>query len=204
MPTGYTAAVQDGKVTTLRQFAMQCARAFGATITMRDDPWDKAIPDRFEPETRYYDEGIEKTWTILAELLTLSDAECERRATAEHANLLDSHRQYLRNKDQSRQRYEAMRDQVIAWQVPEEIASLRTFMLEQLTQSIDFDCDTKYNPEEPKVLTGEAWRSSTLAQAAKDLGYYIEKRQEEIERAASRNHWLASLREALIADGTNG
>lgn len=49
MPTGYTASVADGTTTTLRAFALQCARAFGATVTMRDDPMSAEIPERFEP-----------------------------------------------------------------------------------------------------------------------------------------------------------
>lgn len=37
MPTGYTASVQEGKVTEFRDFAMECARAFGALVMMRDE-----------------------------------------------------------------------------------------------------------------------------------------------------------------------
>ena len=45
MPTGYTADIQDGKITTLREYALSCARAFGALIMMRDDPHDAPIAD---------------------------------------------------------------------------------------------------------------------------------------------------------------
>ena len=48
MPTGYTAGVQDGTVTDFSEFALQCARNFGALVTMRDDPWSTPIPERFE------------------------------------------------------------------------------------------------------------------------------------------------------------
>ena len=50
MPTGYTADVGDGKVVEFSEFVMQCARAFGALITMRDDPHDAPIPDEFSPD----------------------------------------------------------------------------------------------------------------------------------------------------------
>lgn len=48
MPTGYTADVQSGKVTDFAEYAMNCARAFGALVLMRDDPSDADIPERFE------------------------------------------------------------------------------------------------------------------------------------------------------------
>ena len=35
MPTGYTAAVCSGEITEIKDFALSCARAFGALITMR-------------------------------------------------------------------------------------------------------------------------------------------------------------------------
>jgi len=55
MPTGYTAAVQDGTIKTLSEYAMSCARAFGATITMRDEPSDAVIPDEFTPSPYHKD-----------------------------------------------------------------------------------------------------------------------------------------------------
>lgn len=42
MPTGYTADIKDG--ITFRDFALRCARAFGATIMQRDE--DISIPPR--------------------------------------------------------------------------------------------------------------------------------------------------------------
>jgi len=49
MPTGYTYPVVEGKITEFSDFALSCARAFGALITMRDDPHDTPIPETFEP-----------------------------------------------------------------------------------------------------------------------------------------------------------
>jgi hypothetical protein len=51
MPTGYTAPIADGM--TFEQFALGCARAFGALVTMRDEPSDAPIPERLEPDTPF-------------------------------------------------------------------------------------------------------------------------------------------------------
>ena len=53
MPTGYTASVADGRVTEFAPFALQCARAMGALIMMRDEPHDAPIPERFEASDYY-------------------------------------------------------------------------------------------------------------------------------------------------------
>lgn len=53
MPTGYTAAVEDGTITEFDDFAWQCARAFGALIMMRDDPMSAPIPQKFEPTAEH-------------------------------------------------------------------------------------------------------------------------------------------------------
>lgn len=41
MPTGYTDAIKDG--ISFNQFILSCARAFGALITMRDEP--SSVPE---------------------------------------------------------------------------------------------------------------------------------------------------------------
>lgn len=48
MPTGYTADVADGKITDFVEYALQCARAFGACIMLRDEPISSEIPE-FQP-----------------------------------------------------------------------------------------------------------------------------------------------------------
>lgn len=51
MPTGYTSGVAVGKVTDFREFALQCARAFGACISLSDESSDTPIPEEFKPDS---------------------------------------------------------------------------------------------------------------------------------------------------------
>jgi hypothetical protein len=43
MPTGYTCDVQNGKVTELKDYLLDCSRGFGALIHMRDERMDTPI-----------------------------------------------------------------------------------------------------------------------------------------------------------------
>lgn len=47
MPTAYTADIAKG--ITFKQYAMNCARAFGALIDLRDKPANCEIPDVVYP-----------------------------------------------------------------------------------------------------------------------------------------------------------
>ena len=199
MPTGYTADVGDGKVTDFRDFAMQCARAFGACVVMRDDPWDKPIPV-FQPDTTYFDEMVARAQKALIELPTLSAEECEKRATHTYADQLDEHRLYARQRAEKRRRYEDMIRKVQAWSPPtSDHMEMKSFMLEQLRTSIECDCSERYCSAEPERQSGEAWRAERVVQAERDLAYGEKHRREEIERTDGRNKWVADLRASLVS-----
>ena len=53
MPTGYTAYIKDGDITTGKDFLKLCLRNFGVAIDMRDEPLSKPVPTQFEPNPYY-------------------------------------------------------------------------------------------------------------------------------------------------------
>lgn len=195
MPTGYTHDVQTGKITELDDFAMSCARAFGALISMRDDSSDAPIPERFEPNTKYNDEEIERAEALLGKIINLSSEECERRAQANYRAAVEAHHDQLRGGAEEKSRYTGMLEKVEAWAPPESLKGLHDFMIEQLRGSIKFDCD--YESEPPVLLAKEDWRQAQMEKAGRDLAYHTKARGEEIGRVKNRNEWLADLRGAL-------
>jgi hypothetical protein len=197
MPTGYTAAVQDGKITEFSMFALQCARAFDALIDMRNEPPGAPVPDRLEPHTSYYDDLIAAATARLTETRGLTEEECTKRATAAHADALDQHRQRQRERVEQRIRYEVMLTKVEAWEPPTpDHVGLRDFMVSQLRESIRFDCDgMKWS--DPQLQSPEDWCAAMITSAERDLEYGTDKRREEIERTEKRNQWLTDLRASL-------
>lgn len=196
MPTGYTADVQDGKITDLRPFAMRCARAFGALITMRDSPFDAPIPPKLEPSTSYYDELIAQAQESLTRLPAMTPEECDAAAVADYERAIASWNERAQTRTLHRRRYEDMIGKVNAWHPPEAVMPLKDFMLEQLARSIDFDCDGKYDSK-PRPITGAAWHQQQISDASRDLSYGLERRAEEIARVDGRNLWLDALRVSL-------
>jgi len=196
MPTGYTHEVQTGKVTTLNEFAMICARAMGACVTMRDDSSDVEIPERFEPNTKYHDEQIDEANALLDSLVAMNISDAGMKATKEYEESVASIDEYIQNKKNYRTNYESMIKKVSLWEVSGDVAGLKDFMLSQLTQSIDFDC-SDYAPELAKKIDGATWIEDQRSKAIRDIDYHTQERQKEIARVRDRNQFLSDLRLSL-------
>ncbi len=53
MPTGYTAMFLENSEMTFEQWALQCSRAFGVLVHMRDEPLGVDIPIVVQPSSYY-------------------------------------------------------------------------------------------------------------------------------------------------------
>lgn len=199
MPTGYTADIADGKAVTFEEFAWGCARAFGALITMRDDPRDAEIPGRFEPSSYHADE-YEKALVKLAEVKAWSMEKARQEADATYHR---AHTAWVESQERQkamRARYEAILDQAMAWEPPSpEHQGFKDFMVEQLTESMRFDCPEEGRSwwSEPTPLGAADYRDEQIAKAQRDIEYHAEQHAAEVERTTERTLWVRALRRAL-------
>jgi hypothetical protein len=69
MPTGYTYNIKDG--ISFKEYAMNCAKAFGACISMRDEP-NKEIPNEFKPSS-YHEDRVVEIQKEIDELIKLTE-----------------------------------------------------------------------------------------------------------------------------------
>lgn len=195
MPTGYTAAIADG--ITFQQYALNCARAFGALVTMRDDPADAPIPEKFEASDHHTTALAEST-AELARISGLSDSALR----AEHAAALqihaDEHQRRVTECAELRAKYEAMLAQAKAYKAPTpDHERYAEFMVEQIAESISFDCkvyERAAPPADPHL-----WRAQECARLVKDIEYHQKGHREEIERTEKRNAWISALRASLAS-----
>jgi len=195
MPTGYTCKVQDGRVTKLRDFALICARAFGATITMRDDSSDTPIPERFEPSD-YHTKRTKEAEERFNWLKSLTHEQADQEAKALYEKRVLDQKASLERIAQESARYRKILTQIQRWQVPEELKNLKDFMTEQITSSLESDCETSYYGK-IKPLTGDEWLLAEMKAVNEDIEYHTKEYAEEVKRVDGRNHWLAMLRASL-------
>lgn len=195
MPTGYTAAVQKG--ISFDEYALNCARAFGALVTMRDEPSDKAIPEKLEPSDYHLKAKVELE-SKLKDFSVIGNIEASKRALKE----FDAAELYRANKLKEEGviegRYNEMLSKAKEWVSPsKDHDKLKEFMISQLEESIKFDCGSSYYEKPTAKITGDQWLSEQIGKAHKDIAYHIGKYREEVKRTDSRNEWIDLLRKSI-------
>jgi hypothetical protein len=195
MPTGYTAEIYDGKEVTFKDFVMECARAFGALITMRDDPSHTAIPEEFLPSMWNADE-LEKARARLAQVRSWDEEQSESESQKDYSEAMQHWHKRIIEMAELCLRYEAMLAKVQAWEPPTaNHQGLKDFMIQQLESSIDFDCC--YKLDMPHKLPGGDYKAQQIKAAERDIQYHTAEQKKEVERTQERNAWVRALRESL-------
>lgn len=196
MPTGYTADIKDG--IDFKTYAMNCARAFGACITLREESGGgDRIPASFEASD-YHLKAAEKARSDLAALDAMTPAELERASASDWDNNEKMRLMRLEEKRKQREAYEAMLAKAVAWKAPTpDHENLRKFMREQIEQSINFDCDGDYDTKQAERLTAEAWAAGLRNKLARDVDYHEKNYADEVSRAAKRTEWVRALLASL-------
>lgn len=197
MPTGCTAAIADD--ISFEKFVWNCARAFGALVMLRDDQ-NAPIPEKFEPST-CYSQWADEARAQIAALEALSGDELAIAVSGAHEAATAEWRKRETEKDALRNKYNAMLAQVVQWEPPtSEHQGLKTFMVEQIRQSIDWDCAPT---PAPTNLDPATWKASHLEFHRRALARHEQSQVDEIERAKERAEWVKALRESLPQPGVN-
>jgi hypothetical protein len=198
MPTGYTAKIGDTDI-SFKDFALHCARAFGACIMQRDAPIDE--PPKLQEVDNYHLKQVALAQEKLRALALMPIETARTRAEEEYAQTLKNAEEGSARDARLKERYEAMLVHVDAWQPPTpDHQGLKDFMAQQLKESISFDCGSTYWQEVKaglKCLTAEEWVLKEKAQLAKDLDYHTKNLAEEEERTKGRNAWITALKDSL-------
>ena len=195
MPTGYTSVIAEGF--TFEKFAMTCARAFGAMILMRDESTDAEIPDEFKPSEHHLVK-LHAAQARQSALLGMSHPEMEAGVALANQTAQESYKTRRAGKDKLQAQYEAMLVRVQAWTPPTaDHEGLKKFMVDQITQSLDFDCGVGCIEDEPQPRLASEWLNDEFAKVNRDIAYYTKAHAEEVERTNDRNNWLKALRASL-------
>jgi len=194
MPTGYTADLEG---VSFPEFALRCARAFGALIDLRDEPLDAPLPDRIMAST-HSQKQLTTLFNTLREVESW-DAPCASgEARVAHKKALQRREGDLKESNATRKCYEGMIQRVKDWAPPTaEHTGLKDFMLKQLTESIKFDCWGEKNFPMPQAQSGLEYQHRRLCGVLQDIEYYAKSYQEELERLRERTKWLRELRLSL-------
>lgn len=195
MPTGYTADIKDG--ISFEQFTLNCARAFGALLPMRDLPNSAEIPERFEASP-YHLGKLTEARNILRWYEGFSEDEARMGAANEYEQEEHNRKRRLCENQNVLECYRGMLRQVQAWEPPSaDHVKLKTFMVKQIEESIKRDDSTEYLSKPTAQLSPTEWLESKKAKALQDIEYHKAQWAEEVQRTEQRNRWLKQLRGSL-------
>lgn len=194
MPTAYTCNLIKEEELSFKDFALKCARAFGACIDMRDEPTDAPIPEEFKQST-YYKEKLNHAKEELELFKKMTDEDFKSKAEENFKAELKYYEDEINKNNFTLKRYKTMLNKVKDWVPPTtEHEGLKNFMIDQITSSINFD---SYIPTKPKVKTLKETKNEMLESILHDIAYYASENEKEKERVTARNKWLKDLRKSL-------
>ena len=192
MPTGYTAGIENGTITSFEDYVKICMRAFGVYIDYRDEPLSTKVPTKMVPDTQYHEEELATILKEQTEFLEKSYEE-KRRDYREYVTGVtmrysDDKEEYQRLKGL----YDYFQKKVINWVPPtEDHENFKSFMFDQLRVSLP------HEPYEPKLYTYDEWLKSKLEW----FDSYIEYHQKEIKNIISntnrKNEWSEKVLNSL-------
>ena len=191
MPTGYTEDIYNGKNVTFKDFALKCARAFGACVHQREDNIDDP-PKLKKPDIAYYEDKLKKAKAF------------KKPTKAEYNLYIAKETEYLEielAKNEKRLAdYKAMLVNVKNWLPPtKEHFRFKEFMMEQLNGSIYADSSEYYVKElkRIKTLTYKDYCGILKTDAENDILSYIDEIKKEKARTEKSNKWLTELFKSL-------
>lgn len=176
MPSFYTATIGEGA--TFKDFFLRCSRAF---LHDEGDP----IASR-RRDVKYHEEKMLASANRLLEFLSSSQEERQEQFQQHIESTRKVNEEIRATRENAKIKYEAMLAQVNAWEPPiPEMDSLKEFMQNQISQSIEHDC-REYSAD--TVFTFEAWEDWQISSAQRDIEYHKKewKRTEDLLQKAIR------------------
>jgi hypothetical protein len=194
MPSGYTSDIADGKDVSFNDFALKCARAFGACIEQRDDNAnDKPKLIERNNKDNYHLEKLEKAkmWK------SPTKEEFDDYVTKQSAY----YNEQIDKQNKLKVSYEDMLIKVNKWVPPTtDHEGLKKFMIEQLSESLTHDCCGDYYQGELSQInsyTHKEYVDDMMRQNNKDIEYHTNELKKDNERVDTRNAWISALYKSL-------
>lgn len=200
MPTGYTSKIVDGKITTLKDFAMVCSKAF--LIHERDSDSDDI--SHIEPSD-HYNKKIQQTKSDIDKLNSKFDGELIQEEKERLENRKVELKNIIDDKNELSIKLNKMLSDAKNFKIPtEDHKGIADFMIQQLESTIEADCDTKYYYDgldhvnfRLSVLNADVLRMNIKKELEDNLITYTKYYEEELERCFKTNKWIDELKESL-------
>jgi hypothetical protein len=197
MATGYTAAIADG--ISFEDFALSCARAFGACIYQRDR--DDDAP-RLAETPSYHVEGLKEAQEEYDRLSSLSEDQRRKMGRKLQGEALMSLEVKKQKDTELRNKYEAMLKKIADWKPPTENHNgLKEFMRDQIEKSIVWDCKSLREYDDLIQVASNkpdwAYFDAELASRQWAIEYHTKELKRANDHIKEGNTWILDLYASL-------
>lgn len=194
MPTGYTDIIYKG--IGFEDFILNCSRAFGALIHMRDESSKAQIT--LPVGSDFHVTELEKARTRLKDLSQMSLQRRKEGERKKYEAAVAYQKEAQEERAVKRGQLEAMLEKVENWRPPStDHVGLHSFMVKQIEETIQHDCCGFEKYETPVVETPEEWYKNQVERAEHDIEYHEEHLSEDNERNDQRRKWIIGLFESI-------
>lgn len=203
MPTGYTCFIEDGRITTGKEFLKKCIRAFGCCINQREESLNAPLETKIKSND-YYEEAYYKAVETYEKLKKMTLEEMITNARRDRVNRTKEREKYLDGQEKLRNKYMNIRNEVEQWNPPTaDHQGIKDFALEQIDISmpseddlimIQEDIARNRNMEDSSVIKDVI---ALIEGSVKDIDYYSNKMREEENRVDRRNEFLDQFLKSL-------
>lgn len=202
MPTGYTAYIQDGKITTGKEFLKLCTRAFGIAIDLKEEPLDVPTPSCFKPNP-YYEKVYKESLKSRDKTYHMTFEEAKEDMINKFNNNKESAERCLKDYKNEDKKYFKVREEVERWIPPTpEHENLKKFCLEQIDMSLNTGLYKQCEEDINKELNTSDKAVNDYIVALKESEDKRVKRNyehwhEELKRTSDKNQWMRQFLDSL-------
>lgn len=203
MPTGYTAYIEDGEITTGKEFLKLCTRAFGVAIDQKEEPLSNPTHTKFEPDSYYkkrYNEAVDK----LKAAKDMTFNEVLSQMVERHAKKVSDCKRYAEKATEINRKYQKVRDEVEQWIPPtEDHNGIKKFALEQIDVSmtkqeyIDEYIELSKQSLDDSNKAVEKYRAEYIDDCQKEVNRAYKSYKDELKRVADKNEFMRKFLDSL-------
>ena len=203
MPTGYTSYIEDGEITTGKDFLKLCTRAFGVAVDLKDEPLSVPTPEFIEPD-RYYEDKYNEALEKLKSFINMSKEDIKKEMKEKHDKNIEYYKRCLDKANSRNKKYEKVRKEVEDWNPPTpEHVSLKKFALEQIDMCMEsqttIDSYThrikkEFDDSDEAV---EKYIKTTTDNHRRNIDWFLEKWIEALKSVKEKNEWMRQFLNSL-------
>ena len=197
MPTGFTAPILDRDNYTFQQYLWSCMRYMGVAYSLRDEGGVSPITSKdierikAAESTEYHETRLAESERELVEALKRTAPWWADDAARKNAASAEENARRSANDKAKREKICAMLKAVDEWHPPTpEHHGFKTFMREQLTETMRFDCG---DIEETTKRDADTHRADTLEAIGRSIAYHHEELAKARKNAESRAAWIDAV-----------